>query len=202
MTTPPPLTLLDGPRTAGLPDPAIKVQVNIAGRSFEAGNRTAAHLRWTLQRLAKKHPDARASIVKPCYVHIPPGHDDPSAGTHDGDGVLDLVFVGIEWPAAQKFMRKHGWAAWWRHTGDWEPEDQWHVHVVSLGCPAKVGGFVPGQVADYHNHALGLKNQHEAGNDPTWHPKDISKTVFDYPRYQKKQAKKAAKKAAKAERLP
>jgi hypothetical protein len=191
--TPPPLTTLDGPRTAGIPDPAAKIHVDIAGRQFDAGNRTAAHMRWTLQRLAKKHPDARVHIAKGCYVVIPPGHDDPSAGTHDGDGVLDLEFTGIEYPAAEKFMRKHGWAAWWRHTGEWKLPENFHVHAVSLGCPGQVGGFVPGQVSDYHNHALGLKDQHTAGNDPTWHPKDISKTVFDYPRWLKKQAKKAAK---------
>jgi hypothetical protein len=188
MTTPPPLTFLDGPRTAGVPDPATRVTVTIAGRRFDAGNRTAAHLRWTLQRLAKRHPDALLQIIKPCYVVIPPGEDDPSAGTHDGDGVLDVRIVGMEWLAVQKFMRKRGWAAWWRHTGDWAPADQQHVHIVSLGCPAKVGGFVPRQVDDYHNHALGLKDQHEAGNDPTWHPKDISKTVFDYPGWLAKQA--------------
>ena len=87
MTTPPPLTFLDGPRTAGIPDPAVRVPVNIAGRDFDAGNRTAAHLRKTIRKLAKRHPDARLEIIKPCYVKIPPGVDDPSAGTHDGDGV-------------------------------------------------------------------------------------------------------------------
>ncbi len=199
MTTPPPLAFLDGPRTAGIPDPAVKVPVNIAGLKFDAGNRTSAHLRYTLRRLAKKHPDARVHIAKACYVKIPPNVEDPSAGTHDGDGVLDLEFSGIGYPAAERFMRKHGWAAWWRHTGQWEDPSEWHVHIVSLGCPAKVGGFVPGQVNDYHNHALGLKNQHTPGNDPTWHPKDISKTVFDYPKWLEKQAKRAAK-AARAER--
>src|SRR5262245_31123477 len=120
MTTPPPLTFLDGPRTAGDPDPAQRVSVDIAGRRFDAGNRTAAHLRWTIRRLAKRRPDARLEIIKPCYVVIPPGHDDPSAGTHDGDGVLDVEVHGMRWMAAQKFLRKAGWAAWWRHTGAWE----------------------------------------------------------------------------------
>jgi len=188
MTTPPPLTFLDGPRTAGIPDPAVRVKVNIAGRDFDAGNRTAAHLRQTIKKLAKRRPEARLEIIKPCYVNIPPGEDDPSAGTHDGDGVLDVEIHGMRWPSAQKFLRKQGWAAWWRHTGDWKDPSDWHIHIVSLGCPGKVGGFVPGQVADYHAHALGLKGQHTAGNDPTWHPKDITKTVFDYPRWLDKQA--------------
>jgi hypothetical protein len=105
---------------------------------------------------------------------------DPSAGTHDGDGVLDIRIDGMKWPKAELFMRKAGWAAWWRHTGTWEKEKDWHLHVISLGCPGKVGDLIPSQVDDYHNKRDGLA-AHGPDNSPR--PDDIPATVFDYPRY-------------------
>jgi hypothetical protein len=183
MTAPPPLTKLPGGRPAGDPDPAKTETITIGGRTFKAGHRTARHLERTFKQFDRQRPHATLSIRQPCYnVGV-----EESKGTHDGDGVIDFVVSGVEWRKAEKFLRKRGWAAWWRHTGKWEDESQWHLHAVSLGCPGPVGGFVPAQVDDYHNKAFGLKDQHGRGIDDTWHPDDIPATVFDYPKFMAKQ---------------
>jgi hypothetical protein len=168
---------LPGARPAGSPDPALKrTNVTIGGRRFDVGHRTAAHLEVTFARFVERFPDAKLSIVQPCY-HL---GTDPSAHSHDFDGVIDFVVKDLRWLKAQRFLRLQGWAAWWRHTGDWEKEKDWHLHGVSMGCPGPVGDIVPRQVDDYHNKKDGLAAH---GPDDTWHPKDIAATVFDYPRY-------------------
>lgn len=175
MAAPPP-TRLQGAQLAG-PAPAEVITVTLGGRTFRAGRRTAAHLEWTIAELARLHPKARLYVIQPCYntgVAL-------SAYTHDYDGVLDVGITGLDWPDGQRFLRRCGWAAWWRHTGAWASPSRYHHHIVSLGCPGPVGLYVPGQVADYYNHALGLKGQHGVGSDPTWHPDNIDATVFSYP---------------------
>ncbi len=170
------LVSLPGARTGGVPDPAEKITVTLGDKTFQAGRRTAAHLEWTIEKLAQRKPGAHLHIMQPCF------HTgfDPSAGTHDGDGVLDIRIDGMKWPKAEMFMREAGWAAWWRHTGTWEPQEKWHIHAVSLGCPGKVGDLIPGQVDDYHNKRDGLAG-HRPDDSPR--PDDIVATVFDYPRY-------------------
>lgn len=153
------------------------------GKTFRASERTFAHLDDTQRRLTAKHPKARLRVIQGCY-----SHGSLSAGTHDFDAVLDVEIVGMpglsaadRWSNSQKFLRQCGWAAWWRHTGTWSRQSTWHIHMVSLGYETKVGEFVPGQVADYYRHALGLKGQHGSGSDGSWFPKDIASTVFVYP---------------------
>lgn len=154
-------------------DAAELITTTIAGRTFRATRRTAAHLQWTIEQLAAKHPGARLVIIQTCYNT----GVEASAGTHDYDAVLDVQIVGLDWFTAQGFLRAHGWAAWVRQP----PTFSFHIHMVSLGYPGRVGIYVPGQVADYYRHALGLKGQHNSGADNTWHPADIDSTIFNYP---------------------
>lgn len=166
-------TYLPDRRTDGDPDPAEPITTTVNGTTFRAGRRTAAHLAWTDTRLREK--SKRLRILQPCY-HTGVA---ASAGTHDGDGCVDVEVVGMSWEDGQAELRRLGWAAWFRPytPGVWPS----HIHMVSIGCPGPVGIYVPGQVDDYYRHALGLKGQHDSGDDPTWHPVDIDSTVFDYP---------------------
>lgn len=181
----------------------------VAGVTFRCSNRTYWHLRWTQFVLKARFPRARLAIFQPCY------HRGVAAseGTHDWDAVLDVwIYGGVlgrdPW-RAQKFLRYHGWAAWFRHTGPWAARSAWHIHMVSLppgiktsdptpgqigraykAIGLKVGKYIDGgltttgstcatsQVDDYYAHALGLKGEHRAGDDPSWHPKYINRHIF------------------------
>lgn len=174
-------------RTAG----TLKTRT-IAGRTFKCSNRVAWHLRWTILVLGLRFPKARLYVYQTCY------HQGvaASAGTHDFDACFDVKIIGLDWWKAQQFLRRRGWAAWYRHTGSWSSPSGWHIHMISLppGLPAnptaldvqhafealgiRVGIFVPGQVDDYYAHALGLKDQHRAGLDHSWFPDNINRTVF------------------------
>lgn len=173
------LTYLPDRRTAGDPDPAEVVTATLNGVTFHAGRRTAAHLAWTDDRLREK--GKRLRILQPCY-HTGVA---ASAGTHDGDGCVDVEVDGMSWEDGQSELRRLGWVAWFRPytPGVWPS----HIHMVSIGCPGPVGIYVPAQVDDYYRHALGLKGQHDSGDDPTWHPADIGSTVFDYPAWTEEQ---------------
>lgn len=180
----------------------------IAGSTFRCSNRVAWHLRWTIYRLRLRHPRSRLVIYQPCY-HTGVA---ASAGTHDFDAVFDVWItggrLGREPWRAQWFLRRRGWAAWFRHTGSWSARSAWHIHMVSLppGLPAnptpldvgrayarlgiKVGRYIDGgytttgrvsassQVDDYYAHALGLAGQHRAGADRSRFPDNINRTVF------------------------
>lgn len=165
-------------------------QYTIAGKTFRCSRRTYRHIQYTIGRLKEKHPTARMRIIQGAYNTT----IRASAGTHDYDCTIDLEIIGLSWDRAQAFMRWTGWAAWHRtraqgFTGD-------HIHAISLppsgtNTPTltnivwqfrsrglEVGAFVPGQVDDYYNHALGLKGQHNAGSDRSPFPKDIKATIF------------------------
>jgi hypothetical protein len=105
---------------------------------------------------------------------------EASAGTHDKDKVYDVYIPGVDWWKAQHFFREQGWAAWVRQP----PSFGWHIHMVSLGGSTPVGIYVPGQVADYYAHRNGLAGHAE---DDTWHPADISETIFDYDAWKRAQ---------------
>ena len=160
-------------------NPAEVRTVTIGGKTFRAGMRTIAHLQWTIEQLAKRFPMARLEVIQGSYN----SGVAASAGTHDFDGVLDVRIVGLDWWVAQKFLRQCGWAAWFRHTGDWAAPSAWHIHMISIGCPGPVGIFIPGQLDDYFRHSLGLKGQHDSGLDDSWFPPDINATIFDFPQY-------------------
>ncbi len=148
-----------------------------SGKIAVMGRRTAAHLDATIIRLRKRTKGtAELQLIQSAYNT----GVDASAGTHDLDAALDVEIVGMDWDAAQAFLRKNGWAAWFRHP----PEFPNHIHMISLGYePAPVGIFVPGQVRDYENHAFGLKDQHIPGSDKSWFPPDIDATMFHYRRF-------------------
>lgn len=172
-------------------DPKRVVEVTFGGRTFRAGQVTYANLLATQTALDHKYPGSQIVVIQPCYNTGVAA----SAGTHDRDGVLDVEITGIGWGPAQSFLRTQGWAAWWRHTGTWAARDRWHIHMISLAawkasCP--LGQYVDGgisefghvvtssQITDYYNHALGLAGQHDSGDDRTWHPADIDRTIFRY----------------------
>jgi hypothetical protein len=148
----------------------------VNGITFRAGRRTAAHLAWTDDRLRENGKWLR--IIQPCYNTTVTA----SAGTHDGDGCVDVDVQGMSWADSQTALRKLGWAAWFR---PYKP-NVWgdHIHMVSLGCPGPVGIYIPGQVDDYYAHRTGLIGH---APDPTWHPADIDSTIFDYPAWVIKQ---------------
>lgn len=108
--------------------PGDLITVTRLGHAFQASRRTVAHLDWTIKRLRRRWPHARLIIIQTCY------HSgvEASAGTHDFDACFDFRIVGLPWPLAQRFLRNAGWAAWWRHTGEWAPKDAWHIHAVSI----------------------------------------------------------------------
>lgn len=158
-------------------------QPNIYGRYFKCSKRTSAHLDWTKQQLAKKaEKDGKAYrliIIQGCFNT----GVSASAGTHDYDSCLDVKIEGMTWAAAQKFLRSCGWAAWWRKPsqGPWSD----HIHMASLPkymlqFVARVGVYVPGQVQAYYAKKSGLAS---GAADPTWHPKDIRATIFQYRAY-------------------
>lgn len=160
----------------------------IAARQFKASAWTAGHLKFTVDRLKAKHPNAKLVIMQTSY------HTGfkPSAGTHDFDGVFDVKIEGMSWGPAQQFLRSCGWAAWHRVP----PQFDHHIHMVTIprglsGRPSRdqvvraysklgiqVGKYVPAQVVDYFAHAPGLAGNHTPGTDKSWHPKDIAKTIY------------------------
>jgi hypothetical protein len=166
----------------------------VAGETFRCSNRVYWHLLWTIFVLRVRFPKARLVIYQTCY------HTGiaASAGTHDFDAVFDVWIrggvLGRDPWRAQRFLRRHGWAAWFRHTGSWA--NAWHIHMVSIppGLTAnptadeverafarlgiRVGVYVPGQVDDYYAHAFGLAGQHRAGSDRSWFPNNINRCVF------------------------
>lgn len=197
--------------TITIPDPYEKIWVvdPASGRRFQAGRRTAAWLEFIREDLARLHPGCRLYVIQSCY-HA--GYE-PSAGTHDRDCVLDVKIIGMDWWAAQRFLRERGAAAYFRHTGSWAAESQWHIHLALLPDPghvpewvAHVGIYVPGQRNDYYRHTFGLKNQHNTDLDKSWFPGDpnkapypvgtpagwaaaINRTIFDFPGWVREQAR-------------
>lgn len=111
------------------------VTITFGGKTFQCTTRTRDHLHWTAARLKKRWgPQASIRIIQGSYHHGP-----LSAGTHDFDAVVDVRIVGIpgltkksRWMRAQTFLRYSGWAAWWRHTGTWANEADWHIHMASI----------------------------------------------------------------------
>lgn len=163
----------------------------IGGKTFRCSRRTYAHILDTQRRLEQNYPGCRLRIIQGCYnTNI-----RASAGTHDYDCCIDVEVVGRTWAQGQTFMRNCGWAAWHRSPsqGPWGD----HIHAVSLppsstNSPSltqivaqfrrrglEVGAFVPGQVHDYYNHAIGLAGRHNIGSDKSLFPKDIKATIFE-----------------------
>lgn len=165
-------------------------RATVGGKTFTASRRTIDHLNWTKWKLRFKYPWARLEIIQPCYN----AGVEASAGTHDKDCVFDVRIRGIKWLTAQRFLRYHGWAAWYRTPAQGFGE---HIHMISLPkglttnkptltqiriaysrLGQEIGTLVPSQVYDFYRHALGLKGGHTPGCDRTAYPGDINKYVF------------------------
>ena len=132
------------------------------GRTFD--NRTISAIKWAERNYIEVAPKMRRPWVV-TQGSYNPGGVTASAGTHDGGGVLDLSIAGMsrkQIRAAVKWMRKAGFAAWFR---DW-PGNQ-HIHAVLLGHRNASPGARQ-QMAAYLNGRDGL-----AGNlvDNSWRPK-------------------------------
>lgn len=158
-------------------------QTTVVGTVLRMARRTAAHLDYTKTRLAQEHPGCRLWLIQGTYNTSVPA----SAGTHDKDCALDVKITGLTWLEAQRFLRECGWAAWFRAELFRNGVRVWgdHIHMVSLGYRPygiPVGDLIPGQVVDYFEHRSGLSG-HEA--DPTWHPADITATIFDFEAWEK-----------------
>ena len=119
-----------------------------------------------------------------------------SAGTHDFDATWDVYIPGVDWWTSQRFLRRNGFACWYRHPpmfgyhihGFTLPQDGWHFHpkvgvYVDGGVSSRGARVTSSQIEDYHNHAFGLADQHTPGSDRSWFPRDISKTIFDLDKY-------------------
>jgi hypothetical protein len=170
--------------------------VTFAGREFQASNRTAAHLQFTIDELERRHPGTRLRILQTCF-HT---GTEASKGTHDKDAVLDVHIEGLTWMQGQRFLRVCGWAAWFRPELHKDGKLVWndHLHMVSIpsgldNTPTladintaldqlgiEVGVLVPAQIDDYFAHSLGLEGLHAPGLDHSWFPDDIAATIFDY----------------------
>lgn len=173
MATPPPI-LLNG-------NPLEVITFTFGGRTSRATRRGFAHL-WHLQdELTKRRPDAWVRMIQPAFNTGVP----QSAGTHDEADVWDLEIVGWDnWYAESRFIRDCGFASWVRDPtqGDFG----WHHHSIAPGLPLdRYGDLVPAQMDDYRRHALGLKGQHDSGDDPQCFNNSgaLAHTIrrFDYP---------------------
>lgn len=141
------------------------------GGPIYGSRRSIAHLEDTDQA-ARRRYGSRVAVIQSAYNDTVAA----SAGTHDYDAVYDVYVPGIDWWVQQHFFRELGWAAWYRYP----PSFSHHIHMISLGYTTKVGIYVPGQVEDYYNHAMGLAGQHDSGSDDSWHPTNIDSTIFNY----------------------
>lgn len=155
--------------TAGANDKIRYASDTIYGSAAYMGRATGAHLDDTKAALARAHAGCHLEIIQGGFNTTVAA----SAGTHDFDGCLDVEIVGMPWDDAQRFLREHGWAAFVRYP----PAFGWHIHMISLGCTGREGIYVPGQVADYYAHKTGLVGHYA---DNSWHPDDITATIFDY----------------------
>lgn len=143
------------------------------GKSLYGSRWTRYHWDKTMRALAREFPAARVYILQGAYNK----GFAPSAGTHDYDGVLDVWVTGISWRDAEQFFRRQGWAAWWRHTGSWAATSKFHIHMISIGCPNRMGSLIASQLAAFKAHRLGLARSVD-GPDPAPHPARVD--YFDY----------------------
>lgn len=178
------------------------ITVSIGGKTFKTCRQCAAHLKWTIDKLKKRYPNARLRIIQPSFNT----RVKASEGTHDHCSCFDVEIIGLKWSTAQRFLRSCGWAAWWRTPAQGFIN---HIHMASITCTQRKGIYVDGglsqfgekrtssQLDDYYLHTFGLKNMHNVDLDKSWFPgdegappwpvgtpaqwrADINKTLFDY----------------------
>lgn len=167
---------------AGAPCRVVTATWN--GRTFTAGTRTWAHLFRTQEALTRRYPNYYLYVIQGSYNKGVAA----SAGSHDFDGTLDVAVVNRRtgrkmWIRGLRLLRRCGWAAWWRNSGSWANPSDWHIHMTSLGCQeagCPVGWLIPSQIDDYYANRTGLASHLF---DPTWHPRRIKATIFNFPRW-------------------
>ncbi len=93
-----------------------------------------------------------------------------SGGTHDGQGVLDVVIDGgtdADYTALARAFRRGGFAAWYRPAG-WDGADGIaHLHAVLIGHP-DLSPAAKAQTSAYARKTNGLKN--DAPDTLQYHP--------------------------------
>lgn len=174
------------------------ITVTFGGKTFKCSRRTYSALQYLDRKLKEKRPNARGA-GKPAYVRVIQGCYNTtvkaSAGTHDFDATLDIQIVGMTYAEAAQFVKWYGWMAWHRTVAQGFKSEHVHMTLTPLGITSnkpsltmindayhytkiRVGVFVPGQVHDAFNHALGLKGHHNAGSDPASWPKDLVGKIY------------------------
>lgn len=162
------------------PKPCRKVWVDLPttfSTGFWAGNQTAVHVEWTKAKAEKLGYVFR--VLQGCY-HT--GYE-PSAGTHDKDQVLDMILLDqhggiVPGKIQSHFFRWHYWWGWWRTPEQGFP---YHFHGISgRRRQCAIGDYVPGQITDWKNKALGLKDHHTPGSDPMPYPANHATYYFPY----------------------
>lgn len=83
-----------------------------------------------------------------------------SAGTHDGDAVVDIRTTGVgldakETTALNRALRDAGFASWIRDSRDGMPP---HIHACLIADPDMAPG-AKAQCVDYDNGLNGLRNR-------------------------------------------
>lgn len=165
-----------------MPKPCTKVWVPIptsfSADGFTAGARTAFHITWTKAQAESLGYTLR--VPQGCY-HT--GYK-PSAGTHDKDEVLDMVLYDAHGRVVPGKTQNHFfrfrcyWWGWWRTPTQGFP---YHFHGISSRAHhCAVGDYVPGQLVDWKNKALGLKGLHTPGCDPMPYPDSWKTRYFPY----------------------
>lgn len=155
MATPtPPVVLLTG-------NPLERISFTIGGRTSRASRQGFALL-WELERRAQERwPGCVFRMIQPANNTGVP----ESKGTHDKDDVWDWELLGVDdWYAESALARNTGLWDWVRTPAQ---GFTFHHHAIAPGLPLdRYGDLVPAQMDDYRRHALGLKGQHDSGDDP------------------------------------
>ena len=172
------------------------------GKEVTGSFRTIAHLQRT-DNLAVRKFGQHIRVIQPPFNKGVAA----SAGTHDFDACLDVYIPGVSWWTQQKFFRANGWGAYYRYP----PAFGNHIHMFSLPPREgnsisddyavhgfKVGEYVDGglstagrvesssQIEDYYEHRSALSGH---ASDPSWHPADIAKTIFNLHKFVKRRRK-------------
>jgi hypothetical protein len=95
-----------------------------------------------------------------------------SAGTHDGDAVVDIRTTGVglstsETTALNKALRDAGFASWIRDQRDGMPP---HIHACLIADPEMAPG-AKAQVGDFDKGLNGLRNRAKDRNSYRHKPK-------------------------------
>ncbi len=151
-------------KTVNRSDPYRKVKF----RGVTLDERTKSAFLWAEKRYIAQAPNKRGPlrIGQGSYNK---GGVEGSAGTHDGGGVLDVMFAGLnskQRAGVLKWFRRAGFAFWRREGAAWGKNND-HGHGVLLGH-RNASLAAKAQMASYRAHRDGLAYN---GYDGSWRPK-------------------------------